>query len=80
MAVVQRWHEIRSDFENQLFDKTQHAMIKQGRIGTYQPEIFHGHCSGDGTSGYIPISIMVDNDAKSSENDPIFSSIASLYR
>jgi hypothetical protein len=54
--LVRRWHDLRTDFENQLYDLTKDETIKSGVNGTYKPEIFQGHCDGDGNEHYKLIS------------------------
>jgi hypothetical protein len=52
MELVGHWHELRTDFENQLFELTKDESIKSAVNGTYKPEVFQGHCSGDGNEYY----------------------------
>ena len=50
--LVERWHDLRADFENELYDLTNDETILSGINGTYMPDIFRGHCDGDGNKHY----------------------------
>lgn len=52
MELARKWHDLRTDFENQLFELTNDATIKNGVNGTYMPGVFRGHCDGDGNDYY----------------------------
>lgn len=56
--LLKRWHDLRSDFENQLYGLTNdETILSQGvTFGDYKPEIFNGHCKGDGNDEYILLS------------------------
>jgi hypothetical protein len=56
LELVRRWHDLRKDFENQLFELTNDETIQLGINGTYKPEFFLGHCDGDGNKHYKLIS------------------------
>jgi hypothetical protein len=53
LLLVRKWHEIRKDFEDQLFELTKDESIKNGTIGDYRSDVFLGHCNGDGNKGYL---------------------------
>ena len=53
MELVTRWHEIRADFENKLFELTNDVSIKKGQAGEHKVEYFRGHCMGEGGSEYL---------------------------
>jgi hypothetical protein len=56
MALVKQWHDLRSDFEKKLFALTGDAQIRTATTGQYRPEVFNGHCDGDGNKHYKLIS------------------------
>jgi len=56
MGLVRKWHELRQDFENQLYDLTGDESIRHGSNGTYMTDVLLGHCKEDGNSGYILLS------------------------
>ena len=56
MDLVRKWHDIRTDLENQMFALTHDETIAQGRNGTYKTDVFQGHCSDDGSKYYLGIS------------------------
>jgi len=35
---------------------TNDEFIKEGASGTYKPDVFHGHCDGDGDAHYLKIA------------------------
>ena len=47
------WHGMRTDLEDQLYDLTGDASIRQGQRGDYNKEFFQGHCSEDQSKGYL---------------------------
>jgi len=54
LELVGKWHEIRSDLEDQLYALTNDETIKNvGRSRLYKTEIFHGHCREDGNDVYL---------------------------
>jgi hypothetical protein len=56
LGLVRQWHELRSDFEKKLYELTKDESIQNGTIGEYKPEVFGGHCQGDGNSNYLVLS------------------------
>ncbi len=56
MMLLEKWHSVRLDLENKLFDLTRDASIRNGTTGNYKEDIFHGHCSEDGFSGYLNLA------------------------
>jgi hypothetical protein len=56
LGLVRRWHELREDFEKQLYELTKDESIQNGTIGEYKRDIFGGHCQGDGNSNYLLLS------------------------
>ena len=56
LELVRHWHDLRMDFENQLYELTKDETIKSAVNGTYKPDIFRGHCDGDGNDHYKVIS------------------------
>jgi len=54
--VVKQWHDLRVDFENQLYDLTGDGTIKEGTVGEYHKEIFSGHCDSDIDGNYLKIA------------------------
>lgn len=52
MQLVHRWHDLRSDFEDKLHALTGDNSILSSRNGTYMPDVFNGHCQGDGNDFY----------------------------
>lgn len=61
MKLVRKWHELRLDLENQLYDLTGDESIRHGSNGTYKSDIFLGHCNEDGNDGYILLSGKEDS-------------------
>lgn len=56
LDLVHKWHTLRQDFEKQLYSLTKDEAIKNGTIGNYRPDVFGGHCQGDGNSEYLLLS------------------------
>ena len=56
MMLLQKWHSVRLDLENQLFKLTGDRSILAGSTGTYKKDIFLGHCSDDGNDGYLNLA------------------------
>lgn len=56
MDLVRKWHDIRTDLENQMYAVTNDETIAAGRNGTYKPNIFQGHCNGDGSQHYLGLA------------------------
>ena len=56
MELIKKWHDLRSDLENQLYHLTNDQSIKNGTAGPYKPEVFNGHCNGDGNKHYVLLS------------------------
>jgi len=54
--LVRHWHDLRSDFENQLHSITDDGTILKGQSHDYKTDIFRGHCKGEGNSNYVPIT------------------------
>ena len=56
MMMHQKWHAVRLDLENQLFELTGDASIREGSTGTYKKDAFVGHCTEDGFGGYLAMA------------------------
>jgi hypothetical protein len=56
LALQKQWHDLRSDFERKLFALTGDAQIRTATTGRYRPDVFNGHCNGDGGKHYKLIS------------------------
>jgi len=57
LDLVGKWHELRSDLEDQLFALTKDTTINSnGRSGKYKTDVFRGHCSEDGNDGYLSLA------------------------
>jgi hypothetical protein len=56
LEMAQQWHSLRSDLEASLLELTNDEFIKEGASGTYKPDVFHGHCDGDGDAHYLKIA------------------------
>jgi hypothetical protein len=57
LALVQQWHDLRTDLETKLFALTGDVnLTASGASGHYRPEIFNGHCDGDGHRHYKRIA------------------------
>jgi hypothetical protein len=54
--LVRHWHDLRLDFEKQLFSLTGDKSIFDGTKNKYREDIFRGHCKGEGNSGYVSIA------------------------
>ena len=53
--LIRLWHELRTDFEHQLYILTGDETIWNGTKHEYRKDIFLGHCQRDGNTGYQPI-------------------------
>jgi hypothetical protein len=48
---------MRTDLEQSIFNITGgDAKILEGQTGSYKKDVFMGHCSEDGQSGYLPLA------------------------
>jgi hypothetical protein len=56
MNLIEKWHNVRADFETKLYALTGDESVPKGREGDYKQQYFHGHCRGDGGKFYIPIT------------------------
>jgi len=56
LGLVNRWHDLRKDFEDQLYALTKDESIKNGTAGSYRSDVFNGHCKGDGNDHYLLLS------------------------
>lgn len=56
MIMLNEWHTIRTDLENQLYTLTNDITIKNGQLGKYKTNVFQGHCNENSQSGYIQMS------------------------
>jgi hypothetical protein len=57
LALVQQWHDLGTDLETKLLALTGDVnLTKSGASGYYRPEIFNGHCDGDGHRHYKRIT------------------------
>jgi hypothetical protein len=56
LALVKKWHDLRSDFEQKLHALTGDATILATTTGEYLPDVFNGHCDGDGNKHYKLLS------------------------
>lgn len=52
LTLVKQWHDLRSDFERKLFALTGDTQIETATTGQYLPNVFNGHCDGDGNKHY----------------------------
>lgn len=55
LEVNGHWHEMRRDFESTLLNAASTGVAKVGYQGKHKPKVFQGHCSAEGTDGYLPI-------------------------
>lgn len=55
------WHDLRVDFENQLFRLTKDKTILEAQSNEYNKDIFRGHCSGEGNAAYTVMSGKVES-------------------
>jgi len=53
MELTSRWHALRSDLENQLYNLTKDETILEGRNANYKLEYFKGHCRDEGGKNYL---------------------------
>jgi hypothetical protein len=51
MELQGRWHDLRTDLEDQLLELTHDETIREGQSGNHMKEIFHGHCTK--SNGYL---------------------------
>lgn len=56
MMLLEKWHSVRLDLENKLFDLTGDSSIRDGSTGNYKEDVFHGHCTEDGYGGYLNLA------------------------
>ena len=61
MELMTVWHNIRTDLENKLLQLTNDTTIRNGQSGTYKPEYFNGHCTGNGNSGYLKLAATTES-------------------
>lgn len=71
MMLLEKWHSVRLDLENKLFDLTGDTSIREGSIGNFKKDIFHGHCTEDGFDGYLNLA---GTDETFSRYDELYSS------
>ena len=67
MMLLQKWHSLRFDLENKLFNLTGDSSIREGSNGTYKADVFLGHCSDDGYSGYLKLAVKNETFSRFSE-------------
>ena len=51
--MIRLWHDVRADLESGLYNLTKDATIKTGTTGKHKPDLFLGHCSQEGSKGYV---------------------------
>lgn len=56
MMLLEKWHLVRLDLENKLFELTGDTTIREASIGKYKEDVFQGHCKDDGYSGYLNLA------------------------
>lgn len=56
MALHRVWHSVRTDLETQLLSLTGDMTINDGRVGSYMPDVFLGHCKSHGAEHYLSLS------------------------
>jgi len=56
LEMAQQWHTLRSDLEASLLELTDDEAIREGASGKYKPDVFQGHCDGDGEEHYLKIA------------------------
>jgi hypothetical protein len=56
MEVITKWHWLRADFESKLFALTSDDRLREASSQTYKPDIFQGHCAGEGGDNYSEIN------------------------
>lgn len=68
LELVRRWHDLRADFEGQLYELTKDETIQSdGMGGTYRQDIFRGHCTGDGNKHYLLLAGSKESLKRSQE-------------
>lgn len=60
LELVSQWHDLRTDFETKLMALTGDNKVAEGSTGEYRPDVFKGHCDGDGNAHYRPISASLE--------------------
>ena len=61
LQLAKIWHGHRSDLETKLAQLVNDDSVSWGRNGTYMADVFQGHCSELGPSGYLPVGGKVEN-------------------
>jgi hypothetical protein len=57
MELLTVWHGMRSDLEQKLAALTgDSTVVEVGQKGTFKKQVFQGHCTENGGSGYVPLS------------------------
>jgi hypothetical protein len=69
MELVTKWHETRADFESSFYDLTKDETILKSSSGKHKPEVFKGHCEGEGGANYVTIQANTES----------FKQIAKMY-
>ena len=57
LEMVEIWHAYRTDFETKLAALTNDGSVLLDPTSGYKPEVFHGHCSGEGGENYTNIQL-----------------------
>jgi hypothetical protein len=64
LPLIQKWHDVRRDFQAKLMTLSKDESIHEGATGTYRKELFRGHCKAEGPSGYLQIQANSETFAK----------------
>ena len=62
--LTNKWHRMRKDLEDKLLAATGDGTIEAGQNGTYNLDVFLGHCTGEGGPSYQQITGTKDSFAK----------------
>ena len=61
LELLKVWHNYRKDLEERLLAVTGDEKIRtRTQVGTYKPDVFQGHCHGNGGEHYLSLSAGID--------------------
>ena len=60
MELLTIWHNYRTDLETKLEGLTGDTTVRNGRAGNYKKDVFQGHCTENGQTGYLQLSAKPD--------------------
>ncbi|CAB9523175.1 expressed unknown protein [Seminavis robusta] len=64
LPLIKKWHDVRKDLQTKLYQLSKDERILDGSKGTHKKDLFHGHCSEEGSTGYLQIQAKNETFAK----------------